>query len=356
MILINDQPVTALPGFDPEQLLIRGGFEFDNPLDPSSVDGTIYRSFRNVEDSIVLNYMDGPEFVLQRFDSCEKKSSKPSFNFDRERHTVCSVDMFETLCKDAFYQICGRKFDSGEFGRGKAMTPAQVQLIGAITKLLMRAIRSDVYKLVWFGDAEVSNSTFSCISDPELRAKVHRFFALCTGVWKEIGKRSLDVVDIAPMSSSAGAARQALQDLYDAQDSEMSLHPDTDKQYLVSNCLYRNYRDYLENLGCLSTCTWFMTGVPGAEKGLLFKGIPVIPMPEWDAIDSKWLCAPGECRAILTRTNNIAVMSNVAANEPRILIENGKDVQTRDIWYWQSEFKIKGGIGDPRYLVAGKAS
>ncbi len=155
-------------------------------------------------------------------------------------------------------------------------------------QVLKDAVKDALYRIVWFGDTEAKNvASGGSVTDGVDTG----YFTIIDGFWKQleaaaaadssllvsIDANTKGTKDEQLSALDGDAAYAILNDLYFKQPIEQKLAKKA--QFLVTQTIADGYTKYLMGKGIESTYSNTVDGVPS----LKFLGVPVIPVPIWDA-------------------------------------------------------------------------
>ena len=211
---------------------------------------------------------------------------------------ICVNDYFEKFVADQLRTGA----DSGDL--------TDTQIASAILERFMQDTAVDVSSLIWFGDTD--------LSDP--------FYNILNGLFKQI-KLAVAAGDIVRTQTLGNgdladcAARDILRGLHTGANVRLKQVPNNQKVMLVSGEIWENWLACKE-LGdsCCTELGWTLE-VEGTQA-LAYRGIPVLPMWNWDRVVDEQVVAVYDNRyhAVYTTIDNLMLGTDrfASTNEARV--------------------------------------
>lgn len=232
----------------------------------------LYREFQfipNVKGKINIYLPQRLQKVLRADTGCGF-SAVGTTTIDDKTLTPCKIKINLEECEDRFdntiFELARRSGIDRNDLRG-------TDIDDIIQRQMAGAVREDNQKILWFGsDADADD-----------------FYGICDGFWRflidassSIG-HSIDMSNDANIEDGAGVlvddgALTALKEIWRNQPGTLRVIAKRDKRFYVTSTIWDNLTETYEQLGTDS-------GLRRLEDGsetLMFRGVPVRDMPEWD--------------------------------------------------------------------------
>jgi hypothetical protein len=142
-----------------------------------------------------------------------------------------------------------------------------------------------------------------------------------TGTWTE----SAITVAVAESALASDAAEAILEDMLDAQTTELIQYNNEEKIIFCTYSLWRNYVQTLKNV----TNEAGQSTIVNGQKQYLYEGVPVLPMPQWDKVIAADFNNVYKHRALLTVKNNMVFGTDGAQEDGAIDSWYNKDLEMR---------------------------
>lgn len=321
------------------ELILKPVFVSENVLTSS------FRVMKNVKTTAKMYFLGAPSKFIQNNDNCDF-TPKGGLELVPDSISVCRKKIEMKQCKDEVFDTC---FEAALTGSGDAIfdpeaTPEDAALQAAMAAQIAKGIVNDLFLIASFAKPGET------ISDG--------FYDNCyPGLFEDIRVKvaSGRLTQINAGSGAAlppGAALVIFNGLWSARtlafkgfEKFPAMH-----EIHVTDDIKENYREYLESMGTLEQYTLLTDGI----ATLLWRGMPIIGHPEWDAelrsVDGFNLTEPH--RAILTLSGNMTVATDLAGTDVNLRIYT--DVHMKNI-FTQGAMRFGGAkISFPELAVYGQ--
>lgn len=285
-------------------------------MEPVFMDEDILNSFRvvpNVVNKKKLQFADHMEKILQRHVSCAP-SPKGKFNvYGREVSTERIRFNVELCWEDFADTIIEELLNKGL--RISDMTGTVIQSI--LIDRIKLAVKKDINRLYYFGDMDGGDVDYD----------------LMDGFWT-VHAPEIVAADLAPYFNSgsgtaltAGQGIDKIKTVYDNQPLALKALPETMKTIQVSETVYTQYMEDIEDGG---GGDFGLMAMINGMKTPTFRGLPVVPKYEWNRYYDDDLGNTLSHLILLTTKQNLVVATDLL-----------NDVANMDIWYDRDSEKIK---------------
>lgn len=320
---------------DPQRanrLFLKPIFTTSNPLT------SIFSVMRRVKVEAIMYYLGHPSKIIQRNDDCEF-TPKGSMGMTQRKINVYRLKVEMQQCNDEFFDTCLEYALGDELDIFDPENPAHMKALkNAMLMHVQMAKINDLFKLAFFGD----------------RTLVDDFYNTTDGVYKFIDEAVANG-DIIEVGAGSGAALNAgdsitiFESLHAQSKIQLRKLGNNLKNYMVTESIYENYRKYLQALGTELANTYIINGVP---KGLLYNGIPVIEIPEWDEVLTGDFGLTNPHRAIYSATGNLKVATDISGTESKFRVY--RDPVHMKKWFYASAFTFGANYTHSELMTVAK--
>lgn len=262
---------------------------------------------------------DTLEDIIQTSEGCGRDVTGEVITLTEKFIDVCDAKINLDQCvkglRDSFMEEWARS-GNAEFDI------TGTQIADYILEKVQAGMRTDLWRLVWFGNTALTGD---------------QVLKICDGFWTRLIADAQTYVienrvDI-PTSLSSDSAIDALRALHDNASPLLDNVPNSDKYFAVTRTIWNNFRNYQEDLCCGDRG---ITMLVNGEERLTFRGIEVRKESEWDrAITAKNLSNPN--RILYTTKTNLVVGTDAMADTNALEILYNPFEKTNQV---DAEFKI----------------
>jgi hypothetical protein len=348
---------------DTHQLLVRPSFKSHNPLASNLNIFRVLYGVKNRRKMIKVNAVDD---VLQSKKPCRVWSPKKSIRFTTDELTVAPFELMEEQCGDELDESCWANLQ-GEGNDVNDMNASEGAraLLSAILTQLRRGVGNSIHKVSWWSRPDFSdNYDLSHISDPEDRALLVDMMSQTVGLWPDIFDRvdnglikALDTYDGSYNAATVGNIYgfldglvndapfelQAYAQEYDGQEGEEPV-------ILLTNDLFKAFKDYLISINSLASSQLIVNGTP-VRNAYTFDGIPVMRVMDWDRFGVQM--NNRRSMAMFTAPRNLHIGCDISAqrnrftadgNEVGLRIYQSEDPEQKDAIKFYMALKLGTGV------------
>jgi hypothetical protein len=141
-----------------------------------------------------------------------------------------------------------------------------------IKRQFVKGMASDIHRIYWFADANDADSDWNQF-DGLISLFVDASATIGTSCFVDADSTAFETGDALATDGAAGLMKQ----LWEAQNA--SLRTMQNKQFYVTYTVYDNLMDTYEDLNSSAGLLRLVNGT----NQLTYRGVPVVPVPEWDA-------------------------------------------------------------------------
>lgn len=206
--------------------------------------------------------------VLRKYTTCGFSAAGGTLDITDKTITVNRVKANVEECADTWASTI---FEEG-LKRGVAINDmSNTAIEDIIRRQLDSALRSDIHRICWFGDANDADNDWKQF-DGWISLFVDASASFETGCFINADSTSFESGDALATDGAYGLMKQ----MYSAQHE--SLRAMSNKKFYVTYTVYDNLMDTYEDTQSGVGLLRLIEGV----NTLTFRGIPVVPVPEWD--------------------------------------------------------------------------
>lgn len=314
------------------RLFLKPIFASTNPLT------SIFSVMRRVKVEAVMYYLGHPSKIVQRNDDCEF-TPKGSMSMTQRKINVYRAKIEMQQCNDEFFDTCLEYALGDEIDIFDPENPTHMKALK--TAMLMHvqlATINDIFKLSFFGD----------------RTLIDDFYNVTDGAYKFIDE-AVTNGDITEVGAGSGAPLSAGDSvtIFEATHGQSKIQlrklANNLKVRYVTESVFENYRQYLQALGTELANTYIINGVP---SGLMYNGVPVIEIPEWDEVLQADFGLTNPHRVIYTATGNLKLATDIASDTTKFRVY--RDPVHMKKWFYASAFTLGANYTHSELMTVAK--
>jgi len=221
-----------------------------------------YRVIPNVKHKMNVYTAASLTKIVESYSGCSASSGATQFNIDDKVITAGRCRVALEQCTDEFF---GTFIEESYRSGADVMNIEGTQLADAIVNRAVRGIAQDVVRLAWGGDVAGGVAGYTAFDG-----------------WMELMKAEpvTEVVFASITAPTAAEALTMLRTIYDGAPAALQQVAPADKKMFVTPKVFNAYLANLEGTGADLAVVNQVDGM----RRVMFRGVEVVPMYEWDTI------------------------------------------------------------------------